>query len=296
MLIEMAVADAYGIGSEFVPATPDRPNDLSRFHQHPRYGDLRPGMYTDDTLRALANARVLLHGDPLDAASYAESYVRTFRADRRMGWSKRFQSLLQGIVDEEADDARAGRLLLLRADRRAESNGALMGVAPLGFLREPRMVSLAAAVQAMTTHGLETVPYAQAVALVAHHAIHGGDGDVDDFVADNLGTHSVPSWRGDPLVPTDVSARGTYKAVRRAIAANDTLSGIMTWSVERGGDTDSVAACAVALASHDRRVASDVPHHLLDALETPEGRDELAAVDDALWRRFVDPRARAGNG
>ena len=75
MLIEIAIGDAYGIGFEFVKNTPDRPNDLSQFYQHPKYSNLIPGQYTDDTQRALANMRVVCSNDVLHPLSYANAYV-----------------------------------------------------------------------------------------------------------------------------------------------------------------------------------------------------------------------------
>lgn len=298
MIHEMAVGDAYGVAFEFVPHTPDRPNDLSGFHANPRYPVLGRGRYTDDTMRALANAEVVLRGDPYDALSYAEAYVRAVRADRRQGWSRRFQALIESCADDEPDDRRAGGLLLSRTRRDADSNGAVMGVVTLGYLPDPQAVALAAAVQAMTTHSVETVPYAQALALVAHHHLHALDGDVDDLVADHVSTRSPPSWRGTDREQSSMTARATYAAVRRALALNRTVSDVLRWSVARGGDTDSVAASAVALASVSGSHVSDLPAHLLGGVEDGPGRAGLAAMDDALTallpsRAPAPPRPRA---
>ncbi len=287
MLYEMGLADAYGIAFEFVPHSPDRPNDLAGFHRHPRYGhELEPAGYTDDTQRAVANALVMLDGNPFDALSYARSYVSTFRGDPRKGWSRRFQSLLEGVVAREADDDAAGAALLRAVVRKADSNGSLMGVAVLGHMRDPREVALAASIQAMTTHGVETAPYAQALALVAHHAIHGIDAvDVDDFVADHVSTRTAPSWRGSDPEASSMSARATYAAVRRGIEANDSLSGLLRWAVDRGGDTDSVAASAVAVASSMRRYRKDIPA-ALEAGFDRAAAGRLRALDERIARSF----------
>ena len=94
MIYEMAVADAYAIAFEFVPDTPDRPNDLKTFHQHPKYIELAPGQYTDDTQRSIGNANVLLSGEWWNMMAYANEYVSQFKLDPREGYSRGFQKLL----------------------------------------------------------------------------------------------------------------------------------------------------------------------------------------------------------
>ncbi|MGF1988711.1 MAG: ADP-ribosylglycohydrolase family protein [Nostoc sp. ZfuVER08] len=47
MLLELAIADAYGAGFEYADEMLVN-NDLSRYVQHPRFR-LIPGSYTDDT-------------------------------------------------------------------------------------------------------------------------------------------------------------------------------------------------------------------------------------------------------
>lgn len=297
MLLEMAVADAYGIGFEFVPDSADRPNDLSRYHMHPKYGNeingLKPGNYTDDTQRAIANALVVLQGNPLDPFSYMEYYLRVFRADPRKGYSKRYQSLLESVTAMEPDDSKAVHVFNASVTRKATSNGSIMGVAPLGYLHSPNTVALAAAIQAMTTHGIETVIYAQAIALFAHYHIYNNRypkvTNVDSFINQYSGSEDLVQWEDVAIPRVDMSAKTTYKAVRQCLCL-ERITQIMLRAVEMTGDTDSVAASAVALASvAPDRYTNDIPDHLMDSLEAADGvatgaerRDELRALDDKL--------------
>ena len=66
-------------------------NDLSRFVQHPKYVELSPGQYTDDTQRSIANAVVIVENKPhhfkntnaFNMYSYAEAYLQVYWRDAR---------------------------------------------------------------------------------------------------------------------------------------------------------------------------------------------------------------------
>lgn len=81
MLVEIAIGDAYGAGFEYAKPTPDRPNDLSRYYQHPRHGII-PGCYTDDTQMSLAVAEALIeNGAAATSLQFVEKFILAFQRD-----------------------------------------------------------------------------------------------------------------------------------------------------------------------------------------------------------------------
>jgi len=286
MLLEMAVADSYGIGFEFCDHTPDRPNDLKAYYQHPKYADMKPGHYTDDTQRAIANAKVVLSGNFFDADRYIDSYVMTFRDDPRPGYSRNFQKFIEECIAQR-NDAVASVFFRQNVKRTAASNGAIMGAAVLGYISNPADCALAAAVQALTTHSQETIPYAQAVALSANWFLydkedeHGFEGrSLDDYL-DEYVTGDLPSCAGEDR-RTTMDAKTTWRAIRRTLEL-PSLSAMLRESVSLGGDTDSVAASTVAIASADKNTTNDIPNDLILRLEAgPYGRCYLLDLDQQL--------------
>ena len=77
--------------------------------------------------------------------------------------AERYQAFLEKTPDATT---------FLKTVQRKDSNGSIMGVAPLGYLRSPNEVILAATIQALTTHSHATVPYACGIALAAHFFIY----------------------------------------------------------------------------------------------------------------------------
>lgn len=278
MLLEMAIADAYGIAFEFVEDTPDRPNDLARYYQHPTYAALKPGMYTDDTQRAVANANIMFMGQHFNAREYAAEYLRILRDDPRDGYSRRYQKFL-----EETPDA----LTFIQTVKRGSANGSLMGVAPLGFLRSPGEVILAAGIQAYTTHAHATMPFASGVALAAHYFIRkiGPKANLEEYLQTHIAELAIPKNKEAGVA--QMSARATYHAMLEGLSANTSLAGIIRWAVDHGGDTDSIAAVTVAVASCSREFGYDIPPALFEGLENRAfGRDYLIRKDKALWELY----------
>ncbi len=288
MLRELGLADAYGIGFEFVPADGDtRLNSGATFYQHPKYDTLKPGQYTDDTQRSIANALVVLEGDPLSIQSYADSYVDVFRADPRDGYSRNFQKLIESC--------KTGSDLIDKVVPTADSNGSIMGVLPLGYLPTPGLVRAAAAAQAMTTHSYATVPYAQDLALRAHNLIYGPrrvEGSLFNYAGTKITSRAA--WQNNKEImptrepgPVKMSAHDTWCAVIELQQINS-LRKIMRAAVNMRGDTDSVAALAVGLASLDPQVQNDIPQSLIDKFENGPffGLDYLGTLDERLRAKF----------
>ena len=287
MLVEMAIADAYGIAFEFCDNTPDRPNDLSRYYQHPTYAAVKPGQYTDDTQRALANVNVLLRDQQYDAKEYAKYYLGILKIDHRDGYGRGYQKFLETTPTPET--------FIKTIKRTKTTNGSLMGVAPLGYLRTPGEVSMAATVQAATTHSFATIPYACGVALAAHYFIYnlGPKNRLALWLSDQVDFGSLVSNEVDDrllIQRTKGTAQATFWAMMRGLEAHDNLADIIRWAVDCGGDTDSCAAVTVAVASCSDEFEQNIPRVLLDGLENgPYGRDYLGTMDGLLYAMAHTP-------
>lgn len=286
MLFEMAVADAYAIPFEFVKHTGDRPNDLKTYHRHPKYDELLTAQYTDDTQRSLANANVVLSHDPFSPVSYAQSYVDTFKADPREGYSRGYQSFIKSVTT--ADEF----LYKIRSDR--ASNGCVMGAAVLGYLPELWRVKLAAKVQTIVTHHPSAATHAQIVAIAAHALLKGRKkADLHQLVmlhADwNSDKDEYHRWKDmlDDTMGTSIKASSISAYAISACMRHNKMSDIIFEAVERGGDTDSAAATAIAIASCTDEIENDLPAELVDGLENGAyGRDYLKSVDKQLTERW----------
>jgi ADP-ribosylglycohydrolase len=270
----MAVADAYAIAWEFARKQQTAPIDFSTFLQHPTYAELKPGQYTDDTQRAIANAQVLVNSNnPVDIFNpytYAEYYLAAYRADPREGYSRGYQTFLKGVLD--ADN------FLMDISRTKDSNGSVMGVAPLGFLPHLDQVKLASTIQAISTHHPSTATHAQIVAMSAFYFIN--DLGTKDCLQGWLMNHvdwtsgQDDSYRWSFLVDQHDQGRGTtIKAssissyMVYALTAFDSMTQIIHDAIDRGGDTDSAAAVAIAVASCCPEIKNDLPDHLITAMD-----------------------------
>lgn len=289
MLPEMALADSYAIAFEFI----DRPypfeNDTRTFHQHPKYSELQPGLYTDDTHRALSNTRVLLGGDVFDPLAYIAQYQSDYIHDPRAGFSKRYEAFLKENCTALPEEF-ATRIV------RKPSNGSIMGVAPLGYLRTPEEVMFAAACQAMSTHSHTTIPYAQIVALSAHFFIydHGTKDDLVGFLHEYLDPSSskiadfLDEERKDE--PVHMGASSATKLMLDLVPKNNSLNDLVRQAVEIGGDTDSASAIMVAVASCSKEYEFDFHDDLVSGCEAYLGGSmhELFQYDRKLRKHFLN--------
>jgi len=273
MLLSMAAADAYCIAWEFVanPTSHGLTNDFT-YQQNPRYPELSASRYTDDTLRALSTALIVTNGEGvLDSETYAHALQVIYMEDDRPGWSKRFQEYL-------ANNYQAKPLDFIAGIKPATSNGALMGAAPIGYLANENHVMIAAAAQAVCTHSFQTVPYAQAIALAAHHFLNGGRKvELVPYLENTIERDFLP--RKAPK--KGMHARETCEAILDLLIRCRSLTQIITTAAEDGGDTDSIAAQAVAIASCSNEYEQDIPANLIEDLEEGDAgqREYLKEMD-----------------
>lgn len=285
MLTETAVGDAYGAAFEFT-RTPAIANNLSTYGPHPKDGGplLPAGSYTDDTLRSIANAEVVLAGEWDDPRAYAAAYQREHARDDRPGWSRGFKAMLEVNANARPQD-------FMRALRRRATNGCVMGAAPLGHLPTPDDVRLAATMQTVSTHAGAATPYVQIVALAAHHLLHGGttrtviDCSIDQVEWES--TRQAQAFRRciqEPPVP-EMAAATIAAGALWALTAFEGMAEALAWTCSRGGDCDSLGAVTMALASVASDMRADLPDTLLDNVDTPANRRRLSEIDRRLaWR------------
>lgn len=292
MLLEQGVGDAYCIAWEFCHGQKGA-NDLASYHQNPNYPEFPAGMYSDDTMRALANAGVVL-GDPrrwFDPLAYVEAYQTAYRADPRKGWSRGFQAYLEANRDATPTRFMSGL-------RRRATNGAVMGVAPLGFLPDEETVRMACVAQCVSTHHGSTASSAQAVALAAHYLLFdkGPRHAILDYLDDQVDWSSKDEaarilCRGNSIVPRAAMPAWTIAAGALFLLIGGGFTGLadrLAWVADQGRvghiDADSLAAVAMAICSCDQSIPQDLPIRLVDGLEDEDGRRRLRAVDHDLKR------------
>lgn len=286
-LLHMAMADAYAMAWEFVSDPAQRPrHDWSGYRPNPQIPSHEASRYSDDTMRALVNARVLLEADPFDPLAYVRALKEEFRGDRRGGWSKTFRAHLTEHLDRPDEE-------WLPALRPRNTNGGIMGAAVCGFLADPRDVMRAAEAQARATHDAEAAVFASGAAL-ALHGLRTGAAPRRELHAYACG-HDPRLAALMPELPRDIPAGSmlasdTLAAALHIVARCHDFRGILDRTVAHGGDTDSIAALAMAIASVDDRFIANQPDWAARDLECGDkaAQARLLAVGRAL--EALDPR------
>lgn len=277
MLVEIAIGDAYGAGFEFCSRDKIAAhNTLAAYVEHEL--GLEAGRYTDDTQMSIANAEVLLATTDARGDDFADAYVRCYRRDRRQGYAKGFQALM--------DECETGAMLRQRIRPDSKRNGAAMRAVPLGLIADKQHVMALASEQAMVTHATrEGVLSSQAVALMAHLLLY-EDARLDelpDLVVRETGLSLRRDWQAE----VECDALQTVHAVSTALLGNRKMSALLRDCVNFGGDVDSVAAVAMGLASISREYVADIPLVLVADLEDGAyGRSFLRRLDVDMAKRF----------
>ncbi|MBW8760370.1 MAG: ADP-ribosylglycohydrolase family protein [Burkholderiales bacterium] len=284
MLIEIAIGDAYGAGFEFAPrAKIDRHNDGAGYVGHEL--GIPAGRYTDDTQMSIAIAELLLRDALPDALACANAFVEVYRRDPRAGYSKGFGQLLGEVAD--------GADLLRRIHPGSVRNGAAMRSVPLGLIADRRVLRRVAREQAAVTHDSpEGRLSSEVVALMSHALIHRA-ATIDQLAA-LVAAETGFALRVDWSAEVAVDAIETLHAVHTALARHRSMRELLRACVAFGGDTDSVAAIALGLASLSPEFSDDLPPSLRGGLENgPYGHDWLLALDARLVARFAPTRGDA---
>jgi len=279
MLLELAIGDAYGAGFEFADrGVIEDHNDLSGYIKHRKH-DLGLGRYTDDTQMSIAIAEIMLNGSEWTPIGIADKFVDVFKRDPRPGYSTRMSKTLQNSEN--------GTDFLKKIQTKAESSGAAMRAPPLGFMPDIEKIIEYATLQAKVTHNTETgVNSAIASALMTHYFLHnkGRKKDLPDFIK----KYTSSWWTSSVIGEVGKKAYMHIRAAINSIVNEETLSGVLERSVSFGGDTDTVAAIAMAAASCCKEIKKDIPDVLLEGLEKGKyGTGYLINLERSLRIRYM---------
>ena len=273
MLYEIAIADAYGAGFEFAaPELIARHNDLSHYIPHQLYGML--GNYTDDTQMSMALAELLIADADWTALNIADQFVKCFKRDPRQGYSKGFYAVLQQVEN--------GQQLLTTLRALSSRNGAAMRAVPLGIIANKQQLLACAKQQAAITHNTPVgIASSCAVALAAHYGLY-QLGELSQLPA-FLQSEGFADWNYNWQQAVTVEAFDTVSAALSCLLRHDNLADLLQSCVALSGDTDSVAAIAVGIASCFTSYRKNLPEQLKHNLNEPKyGLAYLAELDKQL--------------
>lgn len=280
MLVDFAIADAYGAAFEFVkqPYPNGMVNDGATFQSHPEL-PIGNGRYTDDTQMAIAIAEEVLADGPFTKLSLADRFVDVFKRDPRPGYGKKFYALLQEVS--------TGAELLEKIDNTSTRSGGCMRVGPIGLYHDLDEVLLKAKLQAQVTHDTkEAIMAAQAIAASTHFLARelGPIKDLGVWLEEVVPGHA---WSMNWGEWASVQALPVAHAAITALRLGSTESEVMQIAVDQGGDVDTTAALAVWMSALTMERTGDLPWSLYHDLESgPYGKDFLNDLDGKLFYKF----------
>ncbi|MDK1285854.1 ADP-ribosylglycohydrolase family protein [Pseudoalteromonas umbrosa] len=273
MLLEIAIGDAYGAGFEFASKEKVASfNNLTAYHEHGL--GIAPGHYTDDTQMSIALAELIVSSAPWDEYTITQKFVECFKRDQRLGYSKGFYAFLDSI--NSAED------FLAQIKPNSKANGAAMRSVPIGLFPNIEDVLNNAKLQAKLTHDTTIgINSSQAVALASHYFYYqiGSKQQLAEFVQ----SHTEIQW--DCQWQKEVACCGyeTINALLTVLLNAESYSELLIKSVAFGGDVDTVAACALGIASLSEEYVNDLPAFLYEELENKQyGKDYLIKLSSDL--------------
>lgn len=278
MLLDIGIGDAYGAGFEFCPrAHIDAYNNLTQYIPHGLGGAV--GCYTDDTQMSLAIAELMLSGKGWTSINLADKFVECFKRDVRLGYSKGFYAFLQSV--------NSGEDFLNKIKPNSSRNGAAMRSAPMGYVRDIEDLLGMAELQASITHDTEIGrKSSQAIALASHYTIYnlGLKNNLTEFVSQ----YTKYPWRDNWSGPVACCGEETVNAILTVLRCSDTLREVLINSVDFGGDVDTVAAVALAIAGRSKEYYAELPAFLFEQLENDKyGRKYLRGIGERLSASIV---------
>jgi ADP-ribosylglycohydrolase len=210
----------------------------------------------------------------------AKKFFDVFKRDPRTGYSHRFYAFLTSIS--------SGEEFLQKMVPDSEKSGAAMRAPPLGMLQNIDELLHKTEVQARVTHDTPNgMLAAKASALLTHYFCHLAlpKDEVGAWLTDKLGGE----WH-NPFFKNKIGTSGVdcVHAAVTTVMISDTLTEVLTNSVNFTGDVDTVAAIAMAAASFSPEIINDLSPTLYYGLETtPFGRDYLYQIDAQLHNKFL---------
>jgi ADP-ribosylglycohydrolase len=291
MMLELAVADAYGACFETLSAKDiGDTNDLS-YHKRLQPSIIKRGKYTDDAQMSIGVAEAILERDEWTKPYLAQKFVDVFRRDPRRGYTGPFFNILT--------ECQTGGDLLSKVDGKSRKGGGCMRAGPCGLYPTLEEVQERAVEQAKITHNsVVGVMSAAAAAFMVHYFAYdlGEKADLREWLHNNNFPSKVTGAIDDPEGEFRVWEPGQkvgnfgWSVVLAALAAierTDSLAECLKQCVAWGGDTDTVATVALAAASWSKEMKKDMPQGLVDMLENGRyGRDYLIELDNKLKAKF----------
>ena len=250
------------------------------------------GTYTDDTQMAIAVCESLLRCDGVDEGDLAQTIADAFDPGRGYGPTTTL------VVERW----RTGPPAPDGGDPRAATNGAAMRVAPVGlrFAFDPERCAEEACRQARLTHAHPLASDgAVAVAAAVAAAVRGDDHltaaiaavetkELSRRLARAVEMRRKGEWSQARLLGATIQAHESVPAALLAASA-PSFEEALTFAVRCGGDTDTVAAMAGAVAGARFGVGA-IPVRWLDALEDGEkGRSHVQRLAASLAARVSAP-------
>lgn len=272
---------------------------------------LKAGQWTDDTKMAVALSESLVHCKTYDPADAASMYLGWYRSNDWRGIGTATRKAMD-VLD-------SGGMWLESGVQGAEGNGTAMRVAPLGLFlhgRIPSLVARCARLDADITHDSEEAREGAAVvALSVAHLVPGAGskGTLHGFLSQCLEGGILRSCKtvlrsleveyyarqasksGSPSVAVTIAANvlkagghviETVPAALFCLMATDTFKDAVEMAVRAGGDTDTTAAVAGALAG--TVYGSQGTHPYCARLERAH---DMTRLDQSLFA--LDQRARS---
>jgi ADP-ribosyl-[dinitrogen reductase] hydrolase len=267
---------------------------------HPFCKGLRPGQWTDDTKMALALSQSMLRARTYSPAGAAEAYVTWYRSNDWRGIGTATQAAMSEL-------ARGSTMWANSGVPGAEGNGTAMRIAPLGlYMRKygDAVVAECARLDAGITHNsLEAREGAVIVALCVSHLAAGNPREdmikavsmgghvrgcatlgrlkeVDHYVAqmENVELSTAVSIAAKVL-KTGGHVVETVPAAIFCFLATSSFSEAVELAVRAGGDSDTTAAVAGAIAGTHYRSEGTVQYW-----RELEGAQLLVSMDEDLNR------------
>lgn len=272
LLLDIAVADAYGAGFEFKDDEFIQKNNNLYYLPH-ALSSMHSGSYTDDTQMSIAIAEVVqAYRDecsngrraPITKLDIANAFVRCFKRDPRETYAKGFYKFLCGVE--------TGQQFLDEIKPDSTRSGAAMRALPGGIFASVFDVVEFSMLQASVTHDTpEGRDSASAAALMFHYCYYalGPNKDLPYFLCRHISGYDWYSdWTGRVPCEGIACVQAAVTALKKAEEPNLLLQ----TCVEFGGDTDTVAAIAYGAGMQSRelgwmRSPRVFPENLYERLE-----------------------------
>ena len=236
------------------------------------------GRYTDDTQMSIAIAEALIAGGEWTPSVLADHFVNSFKRDPRPGYAPRFSRLLKHVE--------SGEEFLRVIKPQSSRSGAAIHAGPIGLLDDEATVVAKATMQARITHDTpEGIASAVAAALMVHYfqLDLGGNQDLRKYIASRVAGPWETNWSGR----VGMNGIACVSAAMTSIVSTSSYEEVLRRCISWGGDTDTVAAIAMAAVSRSRHHVNDLPQNLIDQLERGAyGQDFLIELDQRLHAAF----------